>query len=137
MGLGGCENPAPGGAAAGIYPVSGLLTHVIFSTVFFPLEKHGKKLILCLEELDHIASNMFLKQSRLGGQPGVPARPDSPLGPGVGPVRAPVRGALRDGEGSCIWVKKNCSPMKRGTYLLLPGGLKEGLQTTPHAIILS
>lgn len=56
--------------------------------VFFPFEKYGKKLILFLEDLDHVASNVFLKQSRLGG---LPTRPDSPLDPGVGPIMAHVQ----------------------------------------------
>lgn len=75
-----------------IYLVSGLLIHVIFSMVFFPFEKYGKELILCCEDLDHIASNVFLKQSHAGGQPGVPPWPDSPMDPGVGPIMAHVQG---------------------------------------------
>lgn len=78
---------------AAIYLVSGLLTHVIFSIVFFPFQKYGKKLILCLQDLDHIVSNMSPKQSNPGGQPGVPARPDSLLDTGVGPNTARVEGS--------------------------------------------
>lgn len=48
-----------------------LADRVIFSVAFFPFEKYGKKLILCIEDLDHIASDMFLKQdSGLGAVSG-------------------------------------------------------------------
>lgn len=87
MGSPGVWNPAPELQLVAIYLVSGLLTHVIFSKVFFPFQKYGKKLILCLEDLDHILSNTSLKESSLGGQTGVPAQPDSPL---AGPVTAHV-----------------------------------------------
>lgn len=47
-----------------------LADRVIFSVAFFPFEKYGKKLILCIEDLDHIASDMFLKQNGLGAVSG-------------------------------------------------------------------
>jgi hypothetical protein len=40
--------------------------NVIFSLLFFPFQKNGKKLILGSEDLDHIASNTSLKWSSLG-----------------------------------------------------------------------
>lgn len=48
--LGDVKTQLPEVQPGAIYLVSGLLTHVIFSTAFFPFENYGKKLILCLED---------------------------------------------------------------------------------------
>lgn len=37
---------------------------------FFPFENYGKKLILCTEDLGHVASDMFLKQNGRGAVSG-------------------------------------------------------------------
>lgn len=60
------ETQLPEVQLVAIYLVSGLLTQAIFSTVFFPFQKYGKKLILCLEDLDLTVSKTSLKQNSLG-----------------------------------------------------------------------
>lgn len=136
VGSPGVRNPAPKLQLLAIYLVSGLLIHVIFSKVFFPFQKYGRKLILCLEDLDHIVSNTSLKQSSLGGQTGVPVLPDSRL---AGPIAAHIRGSPKGYVSDPIpgFSRKGVNWVREAPTCCYMGVFRAILETTLHAKLLS